>query len=241
LQKALKQELQDAAADVHKKAQDLVDALNKSFNDPASANLQKPLDALREAVEKGRDLSEKTAPPAPKGLPDALPKGHQESKGPRTLHDQVQQAKEMARSIPEIAAKEPINLPDAQDRLRDEVDQIRKKAHPNPEQWNNDVEQPLNEQIKAARDLAKNPKNPAAKKTLDDATDDLVRALDDVDVKRPGTTPRGPTSGPSTRPPPNRGRDEQDSDYPPTKRTPPVNPQAKKKMMDQIKDIAPTC
>jgi len=47
-----KQQLQDAANDVRKKAQDLVDAVNRGFDDPRNADFQIPLDNLRDAVEK---------------------------------------------------------------------------------------------------------------------------------------------------------------------------------------------
>eukprot|EP01123_Difflugia_compressa_P008128 TRINITY_DN234_c0_g1_i1.p1 TRINITY_DN234_c0_g1~~TRINITY_DN234_c0_g1_i1.p1 ORF type:complete len:1969 (+),score=675.63 TRINITY_DN234_c0_g1_i1:264-5909(+) len=234
-----KQQLQDAAGDVRKAAQDLVDGVNKSFADPDHADLRKPLDAIRDAVEKSRELADKTAPPAPKGLPDPVKGGAHSapSSGPKSLHDEIVQAKDTARAIPEVAAKTPQNLPEVQDRLKDEVEQIRKKTHPEPEQWKNDVERPLANQIKAARDAARAPNNPAAKKALDDATSDLVKALDDVEAKRaPPGTGVGPSHPPASagapKAPPGKPKSE-----PQKARL--ADPQTKKKVNEKFKEIAP--
>jgi len=246
-----KQQLADAAADIRKKVQDLVDAVNKAFADPDNADLSKPLEALREAVEKGREISDKTAPPAPKGLPEALPGGAR----PKGLHDEIQNAKELAKAIPDIAREDPQHLPDAQDKLKDQVEQIRKKVHPNPDEWRDDIEQPLADQIKAAGPVSRAPNSPAPKKALDDATNQLVKALDDVDARYAGATPRDPYAPGSTNAPrgpqsygapqapggPNapRGKGPHDGDGGHRNKPAHLDPETKKKMIDQIKDFAP--
>jgi len=66
------------------------------------------------------------------------------------------------------------------DRLKDQVEQIRKKEQSNPQEWNN-IEQPLTNQHQAVCDVH-NPKNPTAKQALKDANK-LVDALDNLDAK----------------------------------------------------------
>jgi len=190
-----KQQLQEAAQDARKAAQNMVDAVNDAIkNHPDDADLGKPLEDLRRATEGGRELSEKTAPPAPKGIPEPRKGAPSPYSGPKTLAEDIKEAKEMARAVPDLVKKDPASYPDAHDRLKDKVEQIRKKTPApisNPEKWNDAVEKPLLNQLKAGRDVVKAPNNPATKRALDDATNDLVKALDDVEAKSKPPAPSG--------------------------------------------------
>lgn len=199
---AARKQLEDAAKDARKAAQDLVDAVNDALKNPDKpADFSKPLENLRRVADTGRDTAEKTAPPAPKGIqnvpvpPPGSNKGPQQvpkpSTGPKSLKDDLQEAKEQAKALPEIARKNPAHFPEAADRLKEQVDQVRKKAPHNPEQWDREVEQPLQDLIKAGRD-AQRPGNPD-KGALDKAANDLMRGLDNA-VKPPAGGNKNPSA-----------------------------------------------
>jgi uncharacterized protein YukE len=248
-----RKQLQDAANDARKAAEDLVAAVNHALSNPDKpADLSKPLENLRNAVDRGRDLADKHSPPAPKGIQNVPmpppghkgPQTHQQSTGPKNLHDEVQHAKDLANEIPNIARREPHRLPEAQDKLKDAVENIRKKAQPPDDVWDREVEQPFQQQRQAAR-AAQNPNNPNPK-ALDDATRDLVKGLDNVGKshptsQRPGGAPATPASPGQPRggPAPPRGKGphghgghDGDKHYP-------VDPDTRRKVADQLAPIAP--
>lgn len=235
-----RQELQEAAADARKAAQGLVDAVNDAINNhPDNADLSKAVDAVRKAAESGREASDKHAPPAPKGIPDAPKSGAPiPSTGPKSLHDDIAEAKKLANEMPNVAKTNPGGYPEAHDKLKDKVEQIRKKA-PAPvaakENWKDAVEKPLLEQLKAGRDVAKDPHDGNAKKALDDATKNLVKALDNVE--NASKAPSGPQkTGPGAPP---KGRDALPGDNLGDDKHPAVDPATKKQLVDKMKDLGP--
>eukprot|EP01125_Pyxidicula_operculata_P015360 TRINITY_DN51_c0_g1_i1.p1 TRINITY_DN51_c0_g1~~TRINITY_DN51_c0_g1_i1.p1 ORF type:complete len:2407 (-),score=1023.65 TRINITY_DN51_c0_g1_i1:86-6571(-) len=122
-------------------------------------------------MRAGEDTVERTAPPAPPILGDNRPSD---------LPTAVEKAKESIKKIPEKVNNQK-EFADASNKAKDDVAEVRKKLNPEAEKtWNKDVMGPVADQIKAAREVQKNPQDKAAKKGLDDATDKVLKALDDV-------------------------------------------------------------
>eukprot|EP01125_Pyxidicula_operculata_P005612 TRINITY_DN196_c0_g1_i1.p1 TRINITY_DN196_c0_g1~~TRINITY_DN196_c0_g1_i1.p1 ORF type:complete len:1163 (+),score=467.74 TRINITY_DN196_c0_g1_i1:39-3527(+) len=229
-----KQALEKAADDVLQKAQDLVNAVNRGIADNNN-DFTKPLADLKDALERGKDLATRNAPPAPGPLGN--------NAGPRAgnLQEALDRAKESARQVPNVVQKNPRGVPDASNQVRDDVDEVRKRITPNPHapyDWNKEIEVPLEQQYQAARNALKSPGNPEAKKKLDDATNDLIRALNDLGNKQkqpqneqPMQQQRGNNnSGPSNR-----------NNNAPATRGPqfekPADPQTRKNIEEAVKGV----
>eukprot|EP01123_Difflugia_compressa_P010123 TRINITY_DN3607_c0_g1_i1.p1 TRINITY_DN3607_c0_g1~~TRINITY_DN3607_c0_g1_i1.p1 ORF type:complete len:1066 (-),score=312.92 TRINITY_DN3607_c0_g1_i1:83-2947(-) len=167
--------LRKAAGNLKDRAQELKEVGNAALKDPSLLPQLAPvLQSLKKEIQAAKALATQSAPEAP--AMDNL----------RRLLPLIEKMEQKAIEIPS-SSKQPAKYERAEKELKDAAQELMREIKPMPK-FDRDakkIEEALKDQILAARKNLKTPTNPALHNEIDDATQKLLDALNNLKKRNP--------------------------------------------------------